>query len=95
MIVLLSLIVVLIILVAANWPLESFDGGPNNKQIIEIVDVAMKNPEVFDPKNGEYMKARNIITGIDNVTYEDFRQLKSAGKFDRDNLTSALSRKLK
>lgn len=84
----LVIIVVLLLSVSCN---EAFNGGPADHDKKRIVETALANKNVFDKHAGSFAKAKSIISGIDNVTYEDFRVLNNNGQFTQSKLMSVLS----
>lgn len=82
-------LIMLVILCCAN--IEHFNGGPSNSDKDHLIESALSHAEVFDPYNGQYLEAKHRIPNLDNVIYEDFRKLKRAGKFNRENMMAVLS----
>ncbi len=82
------IIIVLLLIIIAICPFgaEQFNGGPPDKVKKEIVEKAMSNKHVFDPARGTFDKAKSVIKDIDNITYEDFRNLHRKGQFSPANL---------
>lgn len=85
-----ALILVLILVLIMMNSREDFNGGPSPIQKKRLIDASLQNPHLFDGNNGSYRKATEILPGIDNVTYEDFRDLWRKGHFTREAMEAAL-----
>jgi hypothetical protein len=63
---------------------------PSNDDKLRLVNKALSRAELFHPKHGKYLIAKSHIAEIDNVIYEDFRNLARGGNFNRQSLLEAL-----
>lgn len=89
----LSIIIVLLLFIVVLCFVrpEGFNGGPSLETQRKMVDTALQNPHLFDSRRGSYMEASKLISGLDNVTYEDFRTMYNKGRFTPSHLYSAFT----
>ena len=85
------IVLIIVILFASISCNEAFNGGPSNADKQRIVNTALNNQHLFDKKRGSFNEAKSYISGLDNITYEDFRTLHYNGNFNRDSLMNAIS----
>ena len=84
------LLVILVIIVLSCVVRENFTGMPSHDDKLRLVNKALARAELFNPKHGRYLTAKSHIAEIDNVIYEDFRNLARSGNFNQQSLLSAL-----
>ena len=87
----LAIIIVLLVMaiIILSCSSEGFMRGPPANIQKELVEYALQNPHLFDPKKGSYSAAKKVIGGLDTITYEDFRGKYIDGKFNAIELFSA------
>lgn len=84
-------LLVILVIVVLSWVVrENFTGMPSHDDKLRLVNKALTRAELFHPKHGKYLIAKRHIAEIDNVIYEDFRNLARDDKFNHQSLMNAL-----